>query len=47
VARAVALGGRLRPVVHPLRSGTHPFTDYARNGTVAAAFRFVLDRVAA
>lgn len=46
VARAVARGGRLHAVPQPPRRGAHRFRDYAANGTVTAAFRFELERLA-
>jgi hypothetical protein len=35
----------LRAQAMPLRPGLHRYRDYASNGAVAAAFRFVLDRL--
>lgn len=45
VARALGGASALRPVVHAARPGGHPFVDYAANGTVTAAFRFVIERL--
>lgn len=45
-ARLAAAAPRaLRVQAMPQRPGGHPFADYAANGSVAAAFRFVLARL--
>lgn len=45
-ARLAAVAPRaLRVRAMPQRPGGHPFADYAANGSVAAAFRFVLERL--
>lgn len=49
VADALAVATALLPPLHPRpmgeRPGGHEFKDYAANGTVAEAFRFVLERL--